>query len=89
MQEINVNRGKFLQIIWLSEDRSQSAFDRHLKTLNPSWLHLPFDPEKDSDFFKRREDIKRKIGVCNVPNLVVFSHPDCMILSNEAREDMF
>lgn len=68
----------------MSEDKSQDAFDRHLTRLNPFWLHMPYD----EDYVQRREDMKRRIGVHNMPCLVIFSYPDCMLLTDKGVGDV-
>ena len=62
----------------------------HLKKLNDKWLHLHFeDGGIDSEFYKRRENIKRALCVTSVPQLVVLSNPDCIVMSNRGMQDIF
>ena len=42
----------------------------------------------DEGYVERREDMKRRLGVHNMPSLVIFSYPDCMLLTNKGVEDV-
>ena len=86
--EINRFRKYSFQIVWFSEDRTQDSYERHLQRLETKWLHFKFDEDKESEFSKIRETVKRKLGASKVPQLVVLSYPDLMLLSIDAVNEI-
>ena len=74
-----VNEGsKRAEVIFVSDDREKSHFDRNF--LKMPWWGIPFEDEH------KKQTLKSKFGLLDLPTLVVVSTKDCRVVTHEGRE---
>ena len=69
------------EVILISDDRSQQAYERHLADM--PWAALPFHESG------RRDEIKKLFGINGIPALVVLSYPDCLVITDDGVSDVY
>mmetsp|Transcript_15600 Transcript_15600/g.37240 ORF Transcript_15600/g.37240 Transcript_15600/m.37240 type:complete len:141 (-) Transcript_15600:34-456(-) len=72
---------EFLQLVFVSSDKSQNEMESYMKDTNMPWLALPFD---DSD---RKFKLSNHFSVRGIPSLAVVS-PEGQTVTTTARGDV-
>ena len=70
-----------VEVVFVPEDRDQTAFHNHLKKM--PWIKsVNFDDEN------RKQTLKSRFGVCEIPTLVVIATDTCKVIRFEGRSDL-
>ena len=69
---------KKAEVIFVSDDREKSHFDRNFVKM--PWYGIPFEDEH------KKQTLKSKFGLLDLPTLVVVSTKDCRVVTHEGRE---
>ena len=62
----------------MSDDREKSHFDRNFMKM--PWYGIPFEDEH------KKQTLKSKFGLLDLPTLVVVSTKDCRVVTHEGRD---
>ena len=66
------------EVIFVTDDRAPDHFERNFKQM--PWLAIPYEDEN------RKQSLKSRFGVCEIPTLVVISPTDCSVVTYDGRE---
>ena len=69
------------EVILISDDRSQQAYEQHFAAM--PWAALPY-PERE-----RKDEIKKLFGINGIPALVILSYPDCLVITDDGVGDLY
>ena len=62
----------------MTDDRALDHFERNFKMM--PWLAIPYEDEN------RKQSLKSRFGVCEIPTLVIISATDCTVVTYDGRE---
>ncbi len=72
-------RGVKIEVVFVSSDRSQDAFDEYYGVVQGDWLALPFDNRK------QKEKLSSKYGVRGIPTVVMVDVATGQTINENAR----
>ena len=79
MNENADNAGK-VEVIFVTDDRAPDHFERNFKLM--PWYSIPYDEEH------RRQTLKSKYGVCELPTLVIVSASTGEVVTHDGRNNV-
>ena len=77
-KEVNSDSNKVAEVIFVTDDRAPDHFERNF--LKMPWLAIPYEDEH------RKQTLKSRFGVCEIPTLVVLSASDCRVITHDGRD---
>ena len=66
------------EVIFVTDDRAPDHFERNF--LKMPWLAIPYEDEH------RKQTLKSRFGVCEIPTLVVITAEDCKVITHDGRD---
>ena len=67
-KDVNKDSKQF-EVVFVTDDRDPAHFERNFKQM--PWLAIPYEDEH------KKQILKSRFGVCEIPTLVVISADDC------------
>ena len=71
---------KVVEVVFVTDDRAEDHFNRNFTKM--PWAAIPFDDDH------KKQILKSRFGVCEIPTLVVISADDCQVITHEGRNDV-
>ena len=62
----------------MTDDRAADHFERNL--LKMPWMAIHYDDEH------KKQTLKSRFGVCEIPTLVVLSAHNCVVVTHDGRD---
>ena len=79
MNEDNETAGK-VEVVFVTDDRAPAHFERNFKLM--PWYAIPYDEEH------RRQTLKSKYGICELPTLVIVSASTGEVVTHDGRNNV-
>ena len=79
MNEDANEQGK-VEVIFVTDDRAPDHFERNFKLM--PWYSIPYDEEH------RRQTLKSKYGICELPTLVIVSASTGEVVTHDGRNNV-